>query len=635
MVKLETTEQLIAQLFDNQPDSVVWFQPVYNEDLNTVVDFEAHYCNRAAAQILGVPQEDVIGSRLAAGSLMDEISRRKILEQCLQVWQSEKPIEFTYFSPGMDKYFNVQRSKVVNGILSITRDRTLEIKSELQLKEQEKRYQQIIDTSSDGVLVLDAIRNAQHQIIDFRIAYCNRKGFENGSIPLDAIGKNITEVLPLTSEQLQPHKEVTETGIPTTYETSFTTPDGKHYGWFIISLTKYGDGVVSRFIDITDRKKNENKIAEQKKQLNDILDASINAVFACEAIRNEQGNIIDLRFIQINKMYKQMIGKTDEEVVGKTMLEIFPTAKPAGAFDLHCQVIETGVPARFEVRYEGDGLDAWFDTSSIKVDDGVVVTFADVTKEKKAQLELKNLVEQLQRSNKNLEEFAYAASHDLQEPLRKISFFSESLKRDLATVLTEDSEKKFQRMLSATTRMKKLIDDLLAYSRLSVKPETLEEVELDDVVQMVLQDLETSINESSARFELGRLPKIRGDERQLRQMFQNLFSNAIKYRKANTSPHVVIKSGTVKPGDSIFEQLPRVARASYHLIEVSDNGIGFEQEHAEKIFQVFQRLHGQAEYEGTGVGLAIVQKVVSNHKGYVAAISELDKGARFLLFFPT
>jgi light-regulated signal transduction histidine kinase (bacteriophytochrome) len=247
---------------------------------------------------------------------------------------------------------------------------------------------------------------------------------------------------------------------------------------------------------------------------------------------------------------------------------------------------------------------------------------------------LEKSVEELVRSNANLEQFAYAASHDLQEPLRKINFFSEQLRKDLSQRLTEDNIRKFDRMQNATNRMKILINDLLDYSKVSVKPDVYEDVELSDVVEQVLQDLEATILATGAVINVGRLPQIKGDEQQLTHVFQNILSNALKYRKLDTITVVTISSKIVAETDLAFATINDVKKGSYHLIEIIDNGIGFEQQQSEKIFQVFQRLHGRAEYEGTGVGLAIVQKVIGNHKGYITALSEPGKGARFLIMLP-
>ena len=191
----------------------------------------------------------------------------------------------------------------------------------------------------------------------------------------------------------------------------------------------------------------------------------------------------------------------------------------------------------------------------------------------------------------------------------------------------------FGRMESAATRMRVLIDDLLSYSKASALPNEWQPLDLSMTLQHVLQDLEAAIADKGARITAAGLPVVQGDERQLQQMLQNLVGNAIKYHKPGTAPEVQIRGDKVILPNSGYTSPPD-AKGSYQLIEVMDNGIGFRPEEAEKIFKVFQRLHGRAEYEGTGVGLSIVQKVVLNHKGFIQAEGRLGEGATFRVFLP-
>jgi len=237
-------------------------------------------------------------------------------------------------------------------------------------------------------------------------------------------------------------------------------------------------------------------------------------------------------------------------------------------------------------------------------------------------------------SNDNLEEFVYAASHDLQEPLRKIGIFSDGLKHELEGKLTSTQQNIFERILSSTLRMKALIDDLLAYSHISIKKETFTRVDLNEVVQEVLQDLDSQINEAGVIITIGKLPQIKGNRSQMQQLFQNLISNAIKYRKPNGTPTITIQCKKIASVDPLLSAFPAAEKMAYHVIEVIDNGIGFEQKYTEKIFQVFQRLHGHTEYQGTGIGLAIVQKVMAQHKGAIKAYSVPGKGTTFQMLLP-
>jgi light-regulated signal transduction histidine kinase (bacteriophytochrome) len=230
---------------------------------------------------------------------------------------------------------------------------------------------------------------------------------------------------------------------------------------------------------------------------------------------------------------------------------------------------------------------------------------------------------ELQRSNQNLEEFAHAASHDLKEPVRKIHFFTNQLKAQLSTQLKDTEIRSFNRIEYATERMGKLIDDLLLYSHVSHRPQETEVIDLNQKMQRVLEDLELDIEERSATIDVGNLPVVNGFRRQLQQLFQNLISNALKYSRKDVPPHIEISASKVTENDK-----------SYHVIVVKDNGIGFEPAYAEKIFQMFTRLHGRTEYSGTGVGLSIAKKVVENHHGFIKVESSPGKGSTFSVFLP-
>ena len=237
------------------------------------------------------------------------------------------------------------------------------------------------------------------------------------------------------------------------------------------------------------------------------------------------------------------------------------------------------------------------------------------------------------RSNQNLEQFALVASHDLQEPLRKVQQFGDLLRAQYATELGEGLDY-LVRMQAAAGRMSGLIKDLLTYSRLATTPDTLVPVSLGSIVEAVLSDLEVAIGEAGAVVRVDILPTVLGDASQLRQLFQNLLGNALKFRRVGTPPVIAVRAQVLA-----FSQLPpsihppRVAPA-YHCIEVVDNGIGFAEQYAERIFEVFQRLHGKNEYSGTGIGLAICQKVVANHGGAITAVSQPGQGSTFQVYLP-
>lgn len=250
-------------------------------------------------------------------------------------------------------------------------------------------------------------------------------------------------------------------------------------------------------------------------------------------------------------------------------------------------------------------------------------------------IELQNKNAELERSNRQLEEFAHAASHDLKEPIRKVHFFTNFLKDQLLDRLTEPEKAAFHRVELASQRMGLLVDDLLQYSHVSyVSSQDKDLIDLNEKLRKVMEDLEVDIEQKRAVIDVKPLPVIPGYRRQLQQMFQNLISNALKYSRQDVPPHIVIDAQKVDRKDAPLKMPQNAEAEQYHLITVSDNGIGFEQEYAEKIFQMFQRLHGKSEYSGTGVGLAIALKVAENHGGTITAEGRPDQGSTFKIFLP-
>ncbi|MEZ0607055.1 PAS domain-containing protein [Fibrella sp. WM1] len=247
--------------------------------------------------------------------------------------------------------------------------------------------------------------------------------------------------------------------------------------------------------------------------------------------------------------------------------------------------------------------------------------------------ELEEANELLVRSNDNLQKFAYIASHDLQEPLRKIQQFGNLLK--LRYVGAEsDGLDYLERMQGAASRMSQLIKDLLDFSRISTQRDTSAAVSLDEIVNRALSTLELTIQETGAQLQVDPLPVISGDALQLGQLFQNLLSNALKFHQPDTPPHVTVRASLVPMAALPPTVKPNRLTATYHRIDVVDDGIGFDEKYLDRIFQVFQRLHGKSEFAGTGIGLAICEKVVVNHGGGITASSQPGQGATFSIYFP-
>ncbi|HEX8334625.1 MAG TPA: ATP-binding protein [Segetibacter sp.] len=266
-------------------------------------------------------------------------------------------------------------------------------------------------------------------------------------------------------------------------------------------------------------------------------------------------------------------------------------------------------------------------------------TSLDITKQREMEnqlLELNQALleknEELQRSNKELVSFSYVASHDLQAPLRQIRTFTSRLLEIEADNISEPGRDYLNRIESAARRMQNLIDDLLSWSKTDTSEKTFQQCDLNEILEEVKNTLRSFIEEQGATIEATNLPTAKVIPFQFKQMLENLLINSIKYSKPGVAPHITIKCEQVKSSEIDAKDVQ--ADKSYYKFSISDNGIGFDPQYAERIFELFQRLHDKHEYPGTGLGLAICKKVIENHKGFITASASPGSGATFTVFLP-
>jgi signal transduction histidine kinase len=256
----------------------------------------------------------------------------------------------------------------------------------------------------------------------------------------------------------------------------------------------------------------------------------------------------------------------------------------------------------------------------------------EIAERKQAEEKLKATAVRLEQSNRELQDFAYVASHDLQEPLRKVQAFGDRLKAACSKALGSEGRDYLERMQAAAKRMQILIDDLLSFSRVATKANPFEPVDLGKVAREVLSDLEVRIQQTGGRVEVGDLPVIDADPLQMRQLFQNLIGNALKFHQEDKPPVVKTFSQIVTPSPA--EIAGGAPAQQVCQIHVQDNGIGFDERYLTRIFILFQRLHGRSAYEGTGIGLAICRKIVDRHDGSITARSTPGQGSTFIVTLP-
>jgi len=262
----------------------------------------------------------------------------------------------------------------------------------------------------------------------------------------------------------------------------------------------------------------------------------------------------------------------------------------------------------------------------------IIGTTRDVTKLRNYERELERKITELKRSNKDLEDFAYVASHDIQEPLRKIISFSERLKNKYVDSLDDEAQRYLERIMTATKSARQLIDGLMDFSRLTREAQSFEKADLNILFQEVKTELELKIEETEASVKSAPLPTLEIVPVQIKQLLSNLLLNSLKFRKQDIAPVIRLGSRRLLKQDVAKHRLD--ATVNYFEITIEDNGIGFEEEYAERIFQMFQRLHGKAEYPGAGIGLALCKKIVENHHGIIFAKSRLDQGTVFSIILP-
>jgi PAS domain S-box-containing protein len=340
-----------------------------------------------------------------------------------------------------------------------------------------------------------------------------------------------------------------------------------------------------------------------------------------------------------NKGAETIKGYTREEVIGQHFRIFYTTEDQQSGLP---EKLITRAVAESKVLHEGwrirkDGTRFWGSIVITALHEGdEIVGFLKITRDltykKNAEDLLKEKNRALEKMNQELTSFAYVASHDLQEPLRKIQTFASRIIEAEKGNFSERSIEYFTRMQGAANRMQTLIQDLLTYSRTTSGENKFELVDLNALLELVKNDLETLIQEKKGVIVAARLPVIMGVKFQCQQLLLNLIGNALKFSKVDTPARVEIQHHIVK-GIDIAKHNADPGK-NYHHLAFLDNGIGFESEYNEKIFEVFQRLHGKAEYSGTGIGLSICKKIVENHGGFIDASGVLDMGATFNVYIP-
>jgi len=497
--------------------------------------------------------------------------------------------------------------------------------AEAALRESEERFRSVVDSANEGILVYDKQLNvvagnlAAERILGLPLA--NIIGAAGFTSLLPCVHADGSPVLP----DERPTRLTVKSGKPLTGEiVGIYRADGS-MNWVSVNtgfLRRPGDtdwyGVVSTIGDITKQRHAELALSASEALYRQTFELATAGIAHVD---------LSGRFMKVNRRLCEILGYGEQELIGRPVKEI-SHPEDRNLTDSQRMRVRSGEKpsVRFEKRYlRKSGAIVWVDLSVALACDasGVpqyeIALFDDITERKKAEAALREAHEELKRSNAELEQFAYVASHDLQEPLRMVSSYTQLLMRRYGDKLDGDAREFTAFIVDGATRMKQLIEDLLAYSRVGTRDKNFKPVDAGSSLGRALTNLRAAIQDSGATVTHDPLPTIPCDEVQLAQLFQNLIGNALKFRKPDAAPAVHV--GAADQG------------AEWEFM-VRDNGIGIEPQYFERIFMVFQRLHDKGEYPGTGIGLAIVKKVVERHGGRIWVQSQPGAGTTFHFTMP-
>ena len=583
--------------------------------------------NQAAQELTGWKEKDAVGRNLLeVFNIINEKTRRPAEDPVAQVLRSgnvEGLANHTLLIRADGAEISIADSAApikdenddMLGVVLVFRDQTTEREAEKLLLQEHNQILALFDGIEDVICVADPKT--------YELLYLNTTGRKYWGE--DAIGKKCYKAL----------QNLDEPCPFCTNDKIFGEYFGKSYVWEFQNMVtrnwyrcadkaiRWADGRYVRFelaSDITEFKETELSLLRSEAFNNALIRSIPMKLFIKDS---------NLKYMMVDNSYARDFGLKPEDFIGKNDFDFYPKefAERYRADDR--DVLENGEIKDVEEPYIVAGHESWIHTIKSQVMDsdgeilGVLGLFQDISKRKKLELEMKQLLHALRTSNQELEQFAYVASHDLQEPLRMVSSYTQLLEKRYKDQLDQDAKDYIHYAVDGANRMQRLIQDLLSFSRVTTRGKELEPLDVHEPLGEAVYNLQSAIQDSGAMVSNDDLPMIRGDFTQIVQLFQNLIGNGIRYQKGDVAPrvHVHAEESAGNPGMIEFT--------------ISDNGIGIEEKYFDRIFVIFQRLHGRQEYAGTGLGLALCKRIVERHKGRIWVESEIGKGSTFHFTLPS